>query len=349
LPIYAKTIANRNFREVLRTEGVIGDSNYVPFRPSVGGIVTQVLANPGQQVQKDQVLLILEHESEAAALAAAKARAQEAKIESSRFQYLADVGAATSEDAEQKQVNAISKESAYIGAKVDLKHRYIKAPFDGVIGGNFIVNVGTYVQEGKALFGLVNNDELRVDMQFPPAQAKSIELGQSVRLYSESSNAVVAEGQIEYISPFFDYKDEGNDTFSPLNLLTVYASFPNIDVGLKSGQIMQSEIQIGRRNLPAIPTNAVSMKAQQAFVFKLISVNDFLTSNQLDDKQSQAMKALPVNSLIAVESPVTLGFLQDNQFSVVKGLVAGDKVAVSQTKILSSGMPVKIIPNLPGE
>jgi multidrug resistance efflux pump len=116
---------------------------------------------------------------------------------------LLDVGAVPKEEFEKKKISAISFANLAIGKKVLLSHRYIKAPFDGVIGGNFIVNVGTYVQEGKALFGLVNNDELRVDMQFPPAQAKSIELGQSVRLYSESSNAVVAEGQIEYISPFF--------------------------------------------------------------------------------------------------------------------------------------------------
>ena len=88
------------------------------------------------------------------------------------------------------------------------------------------------------------------------------------------------------------------------------------------------------------------MQAQQPFVFKLIPVDTFLHLNKLDEQQSKPLKALPPKSLIAVESPVTLGPLQDNQFPVLKGLVPGEKVAISQTKVLSSGMPVQILPKL---
>jgi hypothetical protein len=196
--------------------------------------------------------------------------------------------------------------------------------------------------------GLVNNDELLVAMRVPAAQAKSINLGQAARIYSGDSDTAVAEGKVDYVAPFFDFNYDGN-TSTPVNTLTVQASFPNVQAGLKPGELLRSEIQTGARNLPAIPTGAITMKAQQAFVFKLIPVNTFLRFKKLDEKQSKSLKALSPNSLIAVESPITVGELQDNQFPVLKGLVAGDKVAISQTKVLSSGMPVKILPNLPGK
>ncbi len=348
LPLYADTIVKKNFRQVVSTEGTIGNNNFIPFMPSVSGIVTQVLVKAGQKVQKGQVMLALENQSQVADLATAKAEAQEAKLQASRYQYLADVGAVPPVQAEEKKIQAISKASAFIGSQVDLSHRYIKAPFDGVIGSDFIVNVGAYIEQGKPLMGLVNNDELIVTMKVPAAQAKSINLGQSTRIYSGDSDTPIAEGQVDYVAPFFDFNSDGNSS-TPANTLTVQASFPNIQAGLKPGQLLRSEIQTGVRNLPAIPTGAITMKAQQAFVFKLIPVNTFLRLNKLDEKQSKPLKALSPNSLIAVESPIALGELQDNQFPVLKGLVAGDKVAISQTKVLSSGMPVKIIPNPPGK
>ena len=348
LPLHADTIVKSNFRQVVNAEGVIGNINAVPFKPSQNGIITQVLVDPGQKVKKGQVLIVLEHQQESAALDTARAKAQEAKIEASRYQSLAAVGAASREDAEQKKIGAIAQANDYIDKQVQLSYRYIRAPFDGVVGSDFIANVGAYVKEGDIIFYLVNNDELRVQMSVPAVQSKAIALGQLVRIYRDRTDKPIAEGQINYVAPFFDLNSEGNSP-SPANTLTVQASFPNVQVGLKPLELLQAEIQTGVRNLPAIPTGAISMKAQQPFVFKLIPVKTYLGLNQLDEQQSKPLKALPPNSLIAVESPVALGELQDNQFPVLKGLVAGDKVAISQTKVLSSGMPVKILPNLPAK
>ncbi len=348
LPLHADTIVKSNFRQVVNAEGIIGNNNAVPFRPADSGIVTQVLVKAGEKVQKGQVMLVLEHKQQTAALDTARAEAQEAKIEAARYKMLAEEGAASREDAEQKKIGAIAKANTAIEKKVQLSYRYIKAPFDGIVGSSFIVNIGTYVEQGSELFYLVNNDQLLVSMNLPEGQSKSIKLGQSVRVYRDRSDTLIAEGQIDYIAPFYDVKNEGNSQTS-LNTLTVQASFPNVQIGLKPLELLRAEIEIGVRNFPAIPTGAITMKAQQAFVFKLIPVKTYLGLNQLDEQQSKPLKALPSNSLIAVESPITLGPLQDNQFPVLKGLVAGDKVAISQTKTLNSGMPVQILPNPPAK
>ena len=348
LPIYADTIVEKNFRKVVNVEGNIGDNNYVPFRPTKSGNVTQVFIKAGEKVQKGQVMLVLDNDKERAILDTSRAAALEAKIEASRWQYLLDVGAVSKEDFEEKKVSAIRTANQVISDQVDLSYRYIKAPFNGVVGSDFIVNVGTYIEQGKDLFYLLNNDELFVSMNVTAGQARFIKLGQPARIYSEDSGLPIAEARVDYVAPYLNVNHDGN-SFTPLNTLSVQASFLNAKSGLKPGELLRVEIQTGVRNLPAIPTGAISMKAQQAFVFKLIPVNVFLASNQLDEQQSKPLKALPATALIAIESPVTLGDLQDSQYPVLKGLVAGDKVAISQTKVLSSGMPVKILPNLPAK
>ena len=237
---YEDAIVEKDFRQVVNAEGIIGNNNFVPFKPSQSGIVTQVLVKAGQKVKKGQVMFVLEHESQRAALDTAKAKAQEAKIEASRYQFLYAAGAATLEEAEQYKITAIARHNESIDKRVQLSHRSIKAPFDGVIGVNFVVNVGTYIQSGDILGVLVNNDELFVQMNVPAAQAASIQLGQVVRIYSGGSDRSIAEGQVDYVAPYFD---SGSDGTSPTNTLTVQASFPNVQAGLKPGEVLRSEIQ----------------------------------------------------------------------------------------------------------
>ena len=93
-------------------------------------------------------------------------------------------------------------------------------------------------------------------MNLPAGQSKAIKLGQSVRIYRDLSDTLIAEGQIDYIAPFYDVKNEGNSQTS-LNTLTVQASFPNLQVGLKPLEILRSEIQTGVSDLPAVPTAAI--------------------------------------------------------------------------------------------
>jgi len=46
--------------------------------------------------------------------------------------------------------------------------------------------------------------------------------------------------------------------------------------------------------------------------------------------------------LIAVDTPLKLGALQDDYFSVLVGLEVGDLIAVSGSSILANGTPVSI-------
>jgi multidrug efflux pump subunit AcrA (membrane-fusion protein) len=54
------------------------------------------------------------------------------------------------------------------------------------------------------------------------------------------------------------------------------------------------------------------------------------------------LESLPGNTPIVLQTKVQLGDLQNNLYPVISGLKAGDKVAISNTSRLRSGMPVKV-------
>ena len=251
MPVYADTIVKKNFREVITTEGLIGSDN---SNLSVSGIVTQALVKAGQRLKKTRSCLSW-NMSHKRPDCNGQSQSSGSKARSIALSILADEGAAPREQAEEKKIDAISAQSAYVKANVELGHRYIKAPFNGIVAADFVVNVGTYVEEGKYILGLLNNDELVVAMNVPAVQAKSLALGQAVRIYSEGSDTAIAKGEIDYISPGFKVNVEGSDTFSPTNTLLVKASFPNVQAGLKPNRLLRSEIQTGAKDLPAVPTS----------------------------------------------------------------------------------------------
>ena len=60
------------------------------------------------------------------------------------------------------------------------------------------------------------------------------------------------------------------------------------------------------------------------------------------DVELKKLEKLPGNTPMVFQTPVKLGQLQNNLYPVISGLKAGDKVAVSNTSRLRSGMPVKV-------
>ena len=67
-------------------------------------------------------------------------------------------------------------------------------------------------------------------------------------------------------------------------------------------------------------------------------------TEQTPDKQKQALEGMPPSTPLVVQTPVQLGTLQDNRYPVLSGLQRGDRVVISNTALLRSGMPVRLAP-----
>jgi multidrug efflux pump subunit AcrA (membrane-fusion protein) len=107
-----------------------------------------------------------------------------------------------------------------------------------------------------------------------------------------------------------------------------------------------SEIITGSREQLSVPVEAVMMQAQQPFVYEVVPISKALPnikrSPNTTAKALKKLESLPGNTPIVLQTKVQLGDLQNNLYPVISGLKAGDKVAISNTSRLRSGMPVKV-------
>jgi multidrug efflux pump subunit AcrA (membrane-fusion protein) len=107
-----------------------------------------------------------------------------------------------------------------------------------------------------------------------------------------------------------------------------------------------STIITGTSQNLAVPVQAVMMQAQQPFVYRVVPISKALpkikSSPNTTAQELKKLEKLPGNTPMVFQTPVKLGQLQNNLYPVISGLKAGDKVAVSNTSRLRSGMPVKV-------
>jgi multidrug efflux pump subunit AcrA (membrane-fusion protein) len=211
-----------------------------------------------------------------------------------------------------------------------------------VIGDLDTVKIGDYVKTGDIITGIVDNSTLWTLMEIPASQASQVKVGQLVQLASQSAPQVTGKGKITFVSPYYAIPKAGN----PPNTLMVKAEFPNLTGQLKTGQYVTSEIITGSREQLSVPVEAVMMQAQQPFVYEVVPISKALPnikrSPNTTAKALKKLESLPGNTPIVLQTKVQLGDLQNNIYPVISGLKAGDKVAISNTSRLRSGMPVKV-------
>ena len=115
---------------------------------------------------------------------------------------------------------------------------------------------------------------------------------------------------VDFISPEVDSTLQGILVKAPVK------SGPEI---LRNAQIVKARVIWSTKPMAVVPVLAVIRQGEQSFVFVI-------------EKQN--------GMAVAHRTPVVLGDTVENNYSIVSGLSAGDRVIVSGTQFLVDGMPV---------
>ena len=342
LSINTATIAQGSFQPSIKAISPLESTTNVTLSPETDGRVIKKLVKEGDQVQAGQVILVLDNTQLSAQLDASQAQARYDRVNAERYQYLYEQGAASAKRRDAYVTKAISSRDQAIADKANLNYKFVRAPIDGMIGDLDTVKIGDYVKTGDFITGIVDNSTLWTLMEIPASQGSQVKVGQPVKLATQSTPPVKGEGEITFVSPYYAIPKAGN----PPNTLMVKAVFPNLTGQLKTGQYVSSEIITGSSERLAVPVQAVMMQAQQPFVYEVVPINKALptikSSPNTTAKALKKLEKLPGNTPIVIQTKVQLGDLQNNLYPVISGLKAGDKVAISNTSRLRSGMPVKV-------
>jgi len=312
------------FTEGVDTVSTLEASNLVELAAQSGGRILELKIRQGDEVAPGQLLVVLDQVEK-------KAKADNAKANYERFAYLAEMGAASQKDLDRYRTQ-------YISAQAELDYSNLTSPSAGTVA-DVNVKVGDVIQQGQVFTSLVQNNELEARVEVPAVFSTRLALGQPVLLSAPGSDELMATGEVGSIDPRVNKQTQG---------LLVKAVFPNTDGQLKDGQRLRTRVQIKAEKQLAVPFAAVTQTSGQNFVFRLGSFEELKENPGKADleKLEKGIKAgkLPADAKFALQTPVTVGELENQLYPITKGLEANQMVATTNLLNLKHGMPVLVQP-----
>ncbi|MEH1869748.1 MAG: efflux RND transporter periplasmic adaptor subunit [Nostoc sp.] len=219
-------------------------------------------------------------------------------------------------------------------AQVQLQYTKVLAPFTGTVG-DIPTKVGDYVEKADQLTTLTRNDSLELNISVPLEEAKKLRLGLPVQMLNIQGQPT-ATGKISFISP---------DASSDSQTILVKANFGNSRSQLVNRQSVQTKVIWNERPGILIPVTAVSRLGGETFVFVAEAPTEKNAEASAEKKaEAPAEKKAGAPSLVAQQKPVKLGVIEGNNYQVIEGLKAGDKIVVSGILNLTNGAPITPAP-----
>lgn len=259
--------------------------------------------------QQRQALRQLQNGSRPEEIAASEAQVAQAK---SRLAQLAN--GTRQEQLDQAQAQVAEAAAQVRGFEVQLQETAVIAPFAGVIG-DIPVKVGDYLQKGNAIATLTENQLLDLRLSIPLERQPQLRLGLPVQMLDAQGKAI-ATGQISFISPNVSANSQ---------TILAKATFPNPSGELLNLQFVKAKVIWKENPGLLVPVTAVTRLGGQTFVFTA-------------QKPEQPKPGMP--PLIARQKAVKLGTIEGNNYQVIEGLQAGEKIVTAGILNLTDGAPI---------
>lgn len=340
------TAANQELSASVDLSGVLAPAQMAEISSQIAGKVTSLGYQTGDAVKAGDVLMQLDTAALNAQLAQAEAGLQSAdaalraagnqvalakiNLVSAREAYarteaLFTAGATTQsalDDATnalntaQKQYDnasgaasdqaqaTVSTAQANIAAlEVQLDETTIRSPLDGVLSGRN-VNVGEVVSPGVAVMSVADDSSLKFTGTVTQDQLPFFSLGQEMNVYVDSFPGHVYKGTITTLGPIAVNTGE---------LFPIEITIAN-DGRLMAGLTAHAQASVKTSGI-VVPSSAVLESGGSSYVFV-------------------------IKNGVAIKRMVSTGVSSDNETLILKGLAAGEKVAVTNTGALTDNMSV---------
>ena len=310
-------------------------------RARVPGIVAQRLFTEGGLVKAGQPLFQLDDAAYRATLASAEAavaRAEallaQAQAQLQRNQPLADARAISAQEmlltqttARQAQADLATTKAALLIAQINLDYAAIKAPIAGRIG-RALVTEGALVGQGDAtqLAVIQQTHPLYVNFTQPAADALRLRRALDAGQLKRSAGGAASEVRVVL--------DDGTEYPLPAKLL-----FTDLTVDAATGQV----------NLRAELPNPQGLLLPGLFVkVRLVQAS---TDHAIRLPQQAVTRGTSGDSVLVVGADnkplprkITVGASQGNDWVVMGGLAAGERVIVDGFQRMMPGAPVNPVP-----
>lgn len=210
----------------------------------------------GGFVEKGQIIAVLAHDEEKAALAGARAEAQQAQHQLERVKALSERGFATGAIVELQEATARRAQAQAASAEAQIADRIIRAPFAGFASLRTI-SEGAIVNSGAPIATISDLSRIKLDFTVPETALRGLQRGQTIIATSAAWPDQPVRGTIETIDPVID---------PATRAVTVRAVLANPDNRLKPGMLLTIGIEADAREGLAVPEMAVTGDGAERFV-----------------------------------------------------------------------------------
>lgn len=292
------------FDSVLETESAI------EIFPETMGLVVEVLAEVGDEIAANQVLARLENDDQQINLKESLSRYEHLKTKFERIQDLYDRKLINQQEYDTESFDLEQAEIAYERAKIRLEDTYVRAPVKGVISKR-LTQVGERVGDSRALFTMVNADELFAEVSIPGQHMLSIRKGLPAEIHSEIIEGISYAASVTLVSPTID-PASGTCTVK-------VAVEDNGSMPIYPGMFVSVRLILDTKpNVVLIPKSAIVHEGERSFIYRV------------EDSTAKKM---------AFES----GYSDDSFVESLGGINSGDSIIVLGHNALKDGAAVKVV------
>ncbi|WP_163399482.1 efflux RND transporter periplasmic adaptor subunit [Flavobacterium fluviatile] len=268
--------SKKNLSDVINANGYtkLPPQNQADVSVFTTGIVKSISVIEGQRVQKGQIIATIESPEFSKmqeAYLTSKSNLEYLKLEFERQKILSaeEVNSKkvfqqtkSNYEIEKARFNSLAKQLATLNISPNgpaTSTVAVKAPISGFIT-EINIKLGSNVEAGKPLLGIVDNSKLHVDLLVYEKDLRKVKPGQDVRFILTNQDNSEIKGKIFSVGKSFE-----NETKS----VAVHADIINEKQQLIPGMYINALIDIGVNAVSALPLEAVVKADGREFIFVL--------------------------------------------------------------------------------
>ena len=318
--------------EQLTSIGTLFSSHGVDVASQVAGIVTEVHAESGADVDQGAPLVQLDIAVEEADLASAKAVLAEAEVAFKRQADLIEKKVTSEASLDTARSKRDTAQAAVSKIEAVIAQKTIRSPVTGRLGIRKVER-GQYVSPGMTLVTVQALDPMRADFPMPEQAIGKLRVGQQIEIAVDAYTGKVFKGTIESLDARV-----AQDT----RTLLVRGSLPNPQRKLLPGMFANVTVLLGDpRPVVTVPRTAVtySLYGDSLYVVKAAEPAD---KDKGTGGQAAASTAGGERKLVAERRFVKTGQARDDRVAIVSGIQVGDEIVTTGQLKLNPGAAIRI-------
>jgi len=306
--VATQVVARGTISTYYRATASLEANNEAEVTARVSGVVSEVLAEEGDFVQKGRRLLRIEPAEYALRVQQAESEAKKQRTLFERKQKMFERSLVSAEDFHSAENDFQSAEASLALARLELSYTNVTAPFGGQVVRR-MTDIGRNVSSGDPLFAVADLEPLVARIHVPAKEFRQLETGQTVELILDS-NRQTLRGVISLISPVID------PSTGTIKVTVEIAEYPD---QTRPGDFAEVGI--------------VTEEHVDALLVPKIAV--------VTEKEERAVYVAADST--AERRLVEVGFENDENSEILSGIEAGEEIVVQGQRSLKDGATIRVL------